>query len=1108
IMFTDATGAILNHEVESYDRVYNSTHAHLAAWVNSNVSGTQDTIFSMYYGNPTAGKQENPEKVWDSNFKGIWHLSENPSDPAPQMKDSTTNNNDGTSQGGMDTNNQIESQIDGGLKFDNNNNINCGTDSSLDLVQEFSIEFWTNIRNETGVSSWPPIISRGDGQLDKGWMLFQNEQSSKIDFVYRDTSEVSHWILNTGTALQLETWYHIVLTYSVSQGVAKLFIDGSQFDTDNTVSEILSSPLGLFFAEGIFNGSLDEIRISDIARSSDWISTEYNNQYDPSSFYSVGNKQNRPTFRSWPFPSMRYRKNVTIDSGKVSSDLTDFPVLINLFDPDLHDKQEVQENGADILFADSSGVQLDHEIEFFDKNSNSSHAHLVAWVRIPSLSSSSDTIISMYFGNPSIKSQGNPSGVWDENYLSVWHLNEEGNETRYDSTSNNNDGTPFNYEGDEAVLGKIGGSDKLDGLDDYIEINKSGSIKGLSQVTFEGWINIDILNGDDQNIYIETIQDSGSVRFIVHVTTSNELRFAGRAPDSDSVSLWGFINDFEQLLTTDTWFHVVAVFDSVNDIHHLYLNGVEYNTSVSEPALDNVDPLTPPSLGGLEGADLFNGTIDEFRISTTSRSLDWITTEYENQNNPDTFYTVGSLETPSPVGNWVYPWLAHRKDLIINSNKVPGSLNNFPLLVHLNDTDLASSSAVQDDGDDIAFADDLGNRLDHEIELFNKNYNSSCSELVAWVRVPNLTNLTEISMYYGNLMIGPQENPAGVWDTNFKGVWHLSEDPSASSPQIKDSTSNNNDGTTYGSMTSADQVAGKVGGSLDFDGINDYINFSNDISLNMGSGDFSFEMWFEISTVTGSTPFGGKGLVGLGGKRYSISMGPNAECSPGQIKGEIDDDSSKEYVKSSVRYDDSIWHYVVLVRDGTNLRLYLDGTEIAVEPIGFYGNIDINNSFLLGRLDPLIERFGGKFDEVRISNVAHSSDWIITSWNNQNNSNSFYSVGGVEKNPYYDDWAYPWLQYRKSIHIDSTKISGRISDFPLLVDINDTDLFDSNKVQIDGSDIAFGDASGARLTHEIELFNQVGNGTHAHLVVWVKIPNLSNTKTNDIFMYYGNNAVY
>ncbi|MFX0016980.1 MAG: DUF2341 domain-containing protein, partial [Candidatus Hermodarchaeota archaeon] len=1063
IMFTNATGAILNHEIETYERVYNSTHAHLVAWVNCNLSSTQDTIISMYFGNPTARKQENPEKVWDSNYKGIWHLSDNPSDPDPQIRDSTSNNNDGTAQGGMDTDNQIDAQIDGGLQFDPNNNINCGIDSSLDLVQEFSVEFWVNIRDETTASSWPPIISKGNGQLDKGWMLFQNELSSKIDFVYRDTSEVSHWILDTGTALQLKTWYHLVLTFSVSQGVAKLFIDGAQFDTDNTVSEIQSSSVGLFFAnEGEFNGSLDEVRISDTARSSDWISTGYINQFDPSSFYSLGNKQNRPIFESWPFPSMRYRKNVTINSGKVSSDLTNFPVLINLFDTDLHDKQEVQEDGGDILFADSSGVQLDHEIEVFDKNFNTSHAHLVAWVRIPSLSSSSNTLISMYFGNPTIERQENPSGVWDENYLSVWHLNEEGSGTRYDSTSNNNDGIPINFEGDEAVLGKIGGSDKLDGIDDYIEIEKSGSIKGSSQVTFEGWINISILAGNSQNIYIETVQDSSGSRFVVHVTTSNELRFAGRAPDSDSITLWGFINDFEQPLTTDTWFHVVAVFDSINDLHHLYLNGVEYNTTVSEPVIDNVDPLSPPTLGGLEGSDLFNGTIDEFRVSTTSRSRDWIITEYENQNNPSTFYSIGSLEKPSSIGDWVYPWLAYRKDLTININKVQGSLNNFPILVHLYDTDLASSSRVQIDGDDIAFADEQGNRLDHEIEFFNKYHNTSYSELVAWVRLPNLSDLTEakIWMYYGNLIVGPQENPAGVWNTNFKGVWHLSEDPSAAVPQIKDSTINNNDGTTYGSMTSDDQVVGKIGGCLDFDGNDDYINFSNDLSLNMGSGDFTFELWFEISTVTDSTPFGGKGLASTGGKRYAISMGPNAECSPGQIKGEIDDDSIKEYVKSSARYDDSVWHYVVLVRDGTNLKLYIDSNEIAVEPIGSYGNIDIINPFLLGRLDPLIERFGGKFDEVRISNIAHSSDWIVTSWNNQNNSDRFYSIGEVETNPYFNDWAYPWLQYRKSIQIDSAKISGRLYDFPLLVDINDTDLFNSDKVQIDGSDIAFGDATG------------------------------------------------
>src|SRR5260370_41912082 len=35
-------------------------------------------------------------------------------------------------------------------------------------------------------------------------------------------------------------------------------------------------------------GSIDEFRVSTIARSADWIATEYKNQSSPSTFYSVG----------------------------------------------------------------------------------------------------------------------------------------------------------------------------------------------------------------------------------------------------------------------------------------------------------------------------------------------------------------------------------------------------------------------------------------------------------------------------------------------------------------------------------------------------------------------------------------------------------------------------------------------------------------------------------------------------------------------------------------------------------------------------------------------------------------------------------------------------
>jgi trimeric autotransporter adhesin len=40
------------------------------------------------------------------------------------------------------------------------------------------------------------------------------------------------------------------------------------------------------------NGILDEVRISKIARSAGWITTEYRNQNAPGTFYTVGAEQN------------------------------------------------------------------------------------------------------------------------------------------------------------------------------------------------------------------------------------------------------------------------------------------------------------------------------------------------------------------------------------------------------------------------------------------------------------------------------------------------------------------------------------------------------------------------------------------------------------------------------------------------------------------------------------------------------------------------------------------------------------------------------------------------------------------------------------------------
>ncbi len=193
---------------------------------------------------------------------------------------------------------------------------------------------------------------------------------------------------------------------------------------------------------------------------------------------------------NWGDISFQYRKNITINSMKVAADLQDFPVLIDLYDSDLH--LDVQADGDDILFTDTIGVKLDHELEYFNQTYNSTHAHLVAWVRIPNLSSTINTTISMYYGNHNIGSQENPTGVWDSNYLTVFHFNEavmdeNSGAAHYDSTINLIHGT---QNGNDDFTGKICDGQNFDGTNDKINIPPNSSLNPSTDVTISGWFKL------------------------------------------------------------------------------------------------------------------------------------------------------------------------------------------------------------------------------------------------------------------------------------------------------------------------------------------------------------------------------------------------------------------------------------------------------------------------------------------------------------------------------------------------------------------------------------------------------------------------------------------
>jgi hypothetical protein len=95
-------------------------------------------------------------------------------------------------------------------------------------------------------------------------------------------------------------------------------------------------------------------------------------------------------------------------------------------------------------------------------------------------------------------------------------------------------------------------------------------------------------------------------------------------------------------------------------------------------------------------------------------------------------------------------------------------------------------------------------------------------------------------------------------------------------------------------------------------------------------------------------------------------------------------------------------------------------------------------------------------------------------------------------------WNSNWL-YKKEITINHNLVDGNMADFPVLINITDTDLRDY--AQSNGDDIAFVDSTETtQFNHEIEYWDN----TTGKLVAWVNVTSLSSSSDTSIYMYYGN----
>ena len=343
--------------------------------------------------------------------------------------------------------------------------------------------------------------------------------------------------------------------------------------------------------------------------------------------------------------------------------------------------------------------------------------------------------------------------------------------------------------------------------------------------------------------------------------------------------------------------------------------------------------------------------------------------------------------------------------LVIQSSEVDANLSDFPVLLTVDNLpsemfDEDGSSPAISGGGDIRFSSDsLGaTQLPCEVVTFTIDNDPANGVAEIWVKVSSVTSGTDTTIYvwYDK---AAETQPAidnaygaeNVWDSNFKMVQHMNQDPSGAAPQMIDSTVNSNDGTSAGTMLTEDQVAGQIGGSLDFDGVDDYVNVPLDLDLDTQNQTVS--MWINIADITHNSYFS-FAITSVGNDYWGLSY--RADKNGLILQYDTNWLASGKFTTPSQNILANTWIYFVFVRGGgINVKLYQDTVKITDEDLQ---STDFNpDNIQIGRLEAGTGNyFNGLIDEVRISNIARSIEWLAAEYNNQNDPSTFVVEGTPE----------------------------------------------------------------------------------------------------------------
>ena len=234
-------------------------------------------------------------------------------------------------------------------------------------------------------------------------------------------------------------------------------------------------------------------------------------------------------------------------------------------------------------------------------------AKLVAWVKIPTLDADDDTTIYMYYGNGCITDETqDKNAVWNSSYKLVQHLQETSG-THEDSTQNINHSTSVTVTTQGSATGQMDGADEFDGSGDYISVADDNSLDLPSSFTVEVWAR---WASTSSNGYILEKGTTVVNEKNYYLWWNNDAPFGG--PNTSVV--FGFSPGtcctdlaYDWTPTVGLWYHVVGVFDDVQNELRMYVGGTEVaqKPETGTPGVENGELRFGRDIVGTWGGDVW-----------------------------------------------------------------------------------------------------------------------------------------------------------------------------------------------------------------------------------------------------------------------------------------------------------------------------------------------------------------------------------------------------------------------------------------------------------------------------------------------------------------------